>query len=72
MSAKATFPTSQPPRSMLLLRRAADAAGYAVAGAPDDDLPSRGVAGGVKDFLDGLHRLFDRALGRLMNGVSRA
>lgn len=26
-----------PPRSMLLLRRAADAAGYAIAAAPDDE-----------------------------------
>ena len=26
-----------PPRSMMLLRRAADAAGYAIAAAPDDE-----------------------------------
>ncbi len=37
MTAKATLAHPQPPRSMLLLRRAADAAGYAVAGAPDDE-----------------------------------
>jgi hypothetical protein len=37
VTAKATLAHPQPPRSMLLLRRAADAAGYAVAGAPDDE-----------------------------------
>ena len=36
MTAKATLAQRQAPRSMLLLRRAADAAGYAVAGAPDE------------------------------------
>lgn len=40
MSAKATASTRPQPRSMLLLRRAADAAGYAVAGAPEEE-PAR-------------------------------
>ncbi|MFN3890212.1 MAG: hypothetical protein ACK4MV_07425 [Beijerinckiaceae bacterium] len=37
MNAKASRSTRQPPRSMLLLRRAADAAGYAVAAAPEEE-----------------------------------
>lgn len=42
MSAKITT-SRQPPRSMFLLRRAADAAGYSVAGSPVDE-PARGAA----------------------------
>lgn len=41
MTAIAQTPTSRiQPRSMLMLRRAADAAGYAVAGSPEDE-PAR-------------------------------
>lgn len=40
MNVKASLSPPQPPRSMLLLRRAAEAAGYAVAGAPEDE-PAR-------------------------------
>lgn len=48
MQARLSLPTKRspalaPPRSMLLLRRAADAAGYAIAGAPDDE-PARGFS----------------------------
>ncbi len=37
MNAISSVSTRQQPRSMLLLRRAADAAGYAAVGAPDDE-----------------------------------
>ncbi len=37
MNVKVSMSTRQPPRSMLLLRRAADAAGYAAVGAPDEE-----------------------------------
>ncbi len=37
MNLHASVSTRQPPRSMLLLRRAADAAGYAAVGTPDDE-----------------------------------
>ncbi len=40
MTLQASVPPRQPPKSMLLLRRAADAAGYAAVGTPDDE-PAR-------------------------------
>jgi hypothetical protein len=70
MNAKASFSTSTPPRSMLLLRRAADAAGYANA-APADDLPAIGASNGLRDRFDGLRRLCSRARLRLLRGFSR-
>lgn len=40
MNAQASLPNRQTPKSMLLLRRAADAAGYAAVGTQEDE-PAR-------------------------------